>query len=90
MLLYDQQWAGVTTRDESIAIPANLLQVGSNVVHVAELIPAPNYIWVNSVTLDFPSSYAAQNNALQFQQTQDGTWNYTIPPGLLPKERAGV
>lgn len=78
-LLYDEQWAGVTTRDVVITVPTGLLVAGDNIVRVVELIPAPNYIWVNTLALDFASSYGAQDNALRFTQANTGTWSYAIP-----------
>ena len=77
-LLYDQTWNGVTTREAIINFNANLLRAGNNVVRVKELVGAPNYVWVNSLALDYTSTYNARDNTLRFRQTNNGAWNYSI------------
>jgi len=77
-LLYDQTWNGVTTRNAEMTFNANLLQTGNNVVGVKELVGSPNYVWVNTLALDYTSAYAARSDALRFRQTQNGTWNYSV------------
>lgn len=77
-LEYDQTWSGVTTRSADMTFNANLIHTGNNTVRVRELVPAPNFIWVNHLDLGFSSPFAAQSDVLRFKQPTIGTWNYSI------------
>jgi hypothetical protein len=77
-VVYDQTWSGVTTRQADVSFNANLLKNGSNVVRVKELVAAPNFVWINTVDLDYNSPYNARSSTLLFKQPTNGTWTYTL------------
>lgn len=77
-LVDDYNWSGVTTRSAEISFNANLLKTGNNIVRVKELNNNANFVWINTVDLDYPSTHLARVNALRFRQPTNGTWTYTV------------
>lgn len=85
ILVADETWYGALTRDVEVTFPANILRAGDNTLRVAEMNPAPNYIWINRFALDYTSAFAARADALAFRQTSGGAWEYTVDGFTQPQ-----
>ncbi len=84
-LVADETWDGIRTRDVETVFPASVLRAGANVLRVAEINPAPNYIWVNRFVLDYARAFTARDDALGFRQTEAGAWDYTLTGFTQPQ-----
>ncbi len=74
-----EDWSGGQVHNFVVSFPANLLVNGNNTIRYAEMLPYPNYIFVNSFEIEYTSQIAARNDELRFNQTTSGTWNYQVP-----------
>lgn len=90
VLLGESWWDGVSWNNLELPIPAGLLTAGSNTLTVT----CPNdtgvgydLIFIDSMELEFPSSFTAENDQLSFSYTLPGTWQFQID-GFLSDQLA--
>lgn len=81
VLLGESWWDGVSWNNLELPIAAGLLTAGSNTLTVT----CPNdtgvgydLIFIDSMTLEYPNSFTAENNRLPFSYRAAGTWQFQV------------
>ena len=81
VLLGESWWDGVSWNNLELPIPAGLLTAGSNTLTVT----CPNdtgvgydLIFIDSIILEYPNSFTAENDRLPFSYGLAGTWQFQV------------
>lgn len=76
--VYSEDWSGGAVHNFAVTFPANLLANGNTTIRYAEMLPYPNYVFVNSFEIEYASQLVARSNELRFNQITSGTWKYRV------------
>jgi len=77
----DVSWDGKAWRLLEVSVPQNVLQTGTNAIRITNLLD-PNtpsdLVYLDWFDLEYPNTFAAENNAIAFTYKQAGTWKYQV------------